>query len=254
MPFAKRSTYRRPYARRGNRSTFRRRRPTFNKRLRSFPNQLAISRWSDTTDVVRGIESEFTSWPIDPVTGNYRVLWHQLQFSLYNLPDHAEFTNLFRFYKINYVVCRLNFMWDGAESVYSVQSTPTPGSFTPWQDWTAYSLIDKSHSRDWERENSQESTLAKAKCFSSFRMHKSARQIIRNCKPQGLSVTDNAGTQTKALQTSRKDWFTTDSGMTFWGLVVGIAPTVRIAQLNPQAWRVGYTINCKYYLTLRGTQ
>ena len=243
----------------------RRRRPAYaNNRLalrKNYykpPSVFFFSRWARGQTFTRQIE-DINDWPLDP-SGRYRVIWKQFRYSFDALVGFEEFQALFRFYKIHKVVTRITFTWSDAitNADQQPQAQPPALSWRPWANWRAFSLIDKSNSRNWEDESNPPpppiNTLANAKQFNSFKMYHSMKSINLVSRPQAVAPVDNLSALFPAAQTPWKTWYLTNRPqINFFSLVFGVQPVVPDLNL-PNKWRIGYTADTKYYFSLRGMQ
>lgn len=259
--YKKRYNYRRkPYGNRygGNKLALR-------KSYYKSPTSFFIARWSKGRAWAKSISppAPAPGWPVDSA-GNYRVIWQQYQFNLRDVVGSTDFENLFRFYKIHKVVCRLSFSWDGA-GMETNEGQQTTAQQRPWQNFSVYSLIDKGHSRDWEDLNvpqppvQPQNTLFNAKQFNNFRCHTTKANITRVCKPQSIGITQEDGQpaaiEQPAVSQTRRTWYMTKyPNTTFWGLVFGVRPVYPVSQTLNRNWAVQYMTDVKYYLEFRGTQ
>lgn len=247
--------------RNGKRKTFRRngRSLAIRKNYYKPPSVFFFSRWSRGEAFSRAIE-DINDWPLAG-SGDYRVIWKQFQYTLSGIVGFEEFTALFRFYKIHKVVTRITFSWNDAISRGDEQpgNQPSPITWRPWANWRAFSLIDKSFSRDWEDETvvpgvEPNNTLFNAKQFNSFKMYNSMKTITRVTRPQCVNIVDNLNVALPSAQTNYKTWYLTNRPQQrHFSLVFGVQPAVPFAAL-PNKWYVSYTADTKYYFSLRGMQ
>lgn len=247
----KKTPYKKNYKKKGTG-----RKVAFNKRIYHSPI-FHFKRWANTGVWSRSIGNSGSGVPIWPVNnlGEYKCLWKQPMYRMTQLPGFTEFSNLFRYYRINSVVTRCTMMWEGTHGNIDIgePNYPPLPLYKPYIDWRAFSFIDKGKSKDWEDEADPNVSLSAAKQLSSFRMYSSAKKIVRVCHPMGISPVDNDGSLQPGAMSNVK-WYRTEYMTTpLYGLVFGIQPAIPTANLSGY-WKVGYSMDMCYYISFKGVK
>lgn len=269
MPFKKTGmTRRKPTGRRRMYRRFRRKTP-FNKHMPS--TYFNIVRWSKVDTGIFRVADQPTpggpivdEWPSD-VNNNLVMRFIFKKFALDDLPNVAEFTNLFNWYAIHGVKVCVNFTFDDAtgSDFTSPPPVPTPPglyAYRPAQNFKVCSFIDKTDRIDWDTTSTTPpivNTEEQAKQYTSYREHTSFNKSFkRMVHPKGLAVVEvnEGGTIATGGQLKLKWLSTRNIGTPHYGFVVGIRPVFPNVFNVSNKWRVGYSLDCQYRICFKGTR
>lgn len=269
MPFAK------PRAKRPSRRPYRRfrrwgRRKLYPKKALT-TNFFSIQRWSVRDGGIWQIAQQIApNTPIVPAwninqNGEYVMRFIYKTFSLNDLPNFNELTNLFNWYTIKSVKVCISFTWErtGADQTSPPASTAAGGptaltNYKPQQEFRVCSFIDKTNRIRWDDEDPQylPNSEAQAKQFVSYREHISYnRNFTRMVRPRPLGVVENQNAQPIFGAQSNMKWLATNNVTTPWyGFVCGVVPVAPYFMTLANKYRIGYSINCQYHVILKGTR
>lgn len=250
---------------------FRRRRPGYNRfrkkrtgygmmtrkypirRNKFKPLTYYFTRWGNQRNLILTNAGPI-GWPV--YTNVYAMRWTRIDWDLAQMPGFAEFTNLFRYYKIITCKVRLTVSWDGADVTQLQLATVAPGlpgtNFRPMPNWLMCSLIDKSNQFSLTQAASDDG-LTQAKQYSSFKFHKSDKDAWRTIHPKPLKVVGGiANTQATAVQDERGWIITSQANVPHYGLFWGISPNAPLNGTMPDTWQVQIRWETKFTVAFKG--